>query len=209
MGQKYDEAKAEAARPRGRPREYDPEAALRQATDVFWKSGYANASLDEIAAAAGMNRPSLRAAFGDKHALYLEALRGYWDRKFAMMRQALEGGSLEAALIRAYDAALSVYFTVDETARGCFVVGTAITEAPADSEIQAIVTAGFRRLDADFEARIRVAQAAGELSGDADPVALAVLATATMHTLAVRARAGAPRDELSRLARQAARMICR
>jgi len=193
---------------RGRPREYDPEAALRRATDVFWKTGYAGTSLDEISAATGMNRPSLRAAFGDKHALYLKALRDYWELKFAAMREALNGRTLEEALLRAYEAALSIYFAGETRARGCFVVGTAITEAVEDPEIRRIVAAGFQTLDADFEARLRLAREAGELEPDADPEALAVLASATMHTIAVRARAGASRDELWRLARKAVSVIC-
>src|SRR5690348_9419668 len=61
-------------RGRGRPRAYDPQAALQRATDRFWRSGYSSTSLDEISAATGMNRPSLYAAFGDKHTLYLKAL---------------------------------------------------------------------------------------------------------------------------------------
>ena len=66
-----------APRQRGRPREYDPDDALRRALEVFWKTGYSGTSLDAIAAATGMNRPSLYAAFGDKHALYLKALAHY------------------------------------------------------------------------------------------------------------------------------------
>ena len=62
------------AKGRGRPRAYDPQTALLQALDVFWSTGYSGASLDSIATAAGMNRPSLYAAFGDKHALYIKAL---------------------------------------------------------------------------------------------------------------------------------------
>ena len=55
-------------RPRGRPRSYDPEVALKRATEAFWKSGYSGTSLDDLAAATGMNRPSLYAGFGDKRA---------------------------------------------------------------------------------------------------------------------------------------------
>jgi len=46
------------------------------------------------------------------------------------------------------------------------------------------------------------------LSGDADPTALAKLASATLHTIALRARAGTPRAELEQLARQAVGVIC-
>ncbi len=196
------------ARRRGRPRAYDPEAALQRATDAFWRAGYSGTSLDEISAATGMNRPSLRAAFGDKHALYLKALRGYWEFKFATMRKALKGGTLQEALMRAYEAALSIYFSGEDRVRGCFVIGTAITEALEDPEIRRIVAAGFQTLDADFEARLRLAREGGELNEGVDLEALAALATATMHTIAVRARAGARRDDLRQLARKAVNVIC-
>src|SRR5262249_13831611 len=57
-------------RTRGGPRQYDPELALAKAAAAFWKHGYAATSLDDLAAATGMNRPSLYAAFGDKRDLY-------------------------------------------------------------------------------------------------------------------------------------------
>jgi AcrR family transcriptional regulator len=154
---------AEAAKkPRGRPRAYNAETALRHARDVFWRRGYVGASLDEISAAAGMNRPSLRAAFGDKHALYLKTLNAYWDLKAIRMGEALSGPGLEVALMRAYDGALATYFSGQGRARGCFVVTTAITEAVEDAEIRRVVTAGFKMLDDSFERLFRSARDNGE-----------------------------------------------
>ena len=196
-------------RPRGRPRAYEPEVALRQAASAFWKNGYAGTSLDDIAAATGMNRPSLRAAFGDKHDIYVKALRDYWERKFATMHEAFaQGDTLAETLAKVYDAALGIYFSSEEQVLGCFVVGTAVTEAPGDPEIQGVVAEGFRKLDAEFERRFKRASKAGELKAGADPKALAFLAAATMHTLAVRARAGASRSELRKLARKAVGVMC-
>jgi AcrR family transcriptional regulator len=205
MVQKKSEAET---RRRGRPRAYDPDEALRRVTDAFWKTGYSGTSLDEIAAATGMNRPSLRAAFGDKHMLYLRALREYWDFKFATTRETLSAPILKDALMATYEAALSIYFSGDGRARGCFVVGTAVTETVEDAEIRQIVTDGFQKLDAHFAARFRLAHETGELGEGADPEALAVLATATMHSIAVRARSGTPRDALRKLAQTAVGMMC-
>jgi AcrR family transcriptional regulator len=196
-------------RPRGRPRAYEPEVALRQAMDLFWKAGYSGTSLDDIAAATGMNRPSLRAAFGDKHAIYLRALGDYWERKFETMGETLQPGRpLDQTLMSVYDAALSLYFSGGGAARGCFVVGTAVTEAVDDPEIRSSIAEGFRTLDAHFEARLKTAHKAGELKKDADPEALALLASATMHTIAIRARAGVPRASLRKLALKAVGVIC-
>jgi TetR/AcrR family transcriptional regulator, copper-responsive repressor len=195
---------------RGRPRAYDPEAALQRATDSFWRSGYSGTSLDEICAATGMNRPSLYAAFGDKHTLYLKALEHYWQLGLVTMREALADRDrpLAEVLMRAYDAQLSIYFSGEGRPRGCFAVGTATTEAVDDPEIRSALAEGLRALDADLEARLQIAREAGELKADADPAALAMVASATLHTIAIRARAGVPRTELREIARKAVSVIC-
>jgi TetR/AcrR family transcriptional regulator, copper-responsive repressor len=195
---------------RGRPRAYDPEAALKQAIEAFWKTGYSGTSLDDLSAATSMNRPSLYAAFGDKQALYLKALDRYWQLGYVAMREALAyDRPLAEALMRVYQKALSTYFSGKGQPRGCFAIGTATTEAVEDQRIRAALAQGLRNLDEAFEARIRAAQESGELRSDADPVTLAMLASATLHTIAIRARAGTPRAELEEIARKAIGVICR
>jgi AcrR family transcriptional regulator len=194
---------------RGRPRAYDPEAALKQATDAFWKTGYSGTSLDSIAAATGMNPPSLYAAFGNKRALYLEALARYWEIALTETQEALAGDlPLNDALMLAYEAALAIYFSGKGSARGCFMIGTAVTETFEDAAIRSSVATGIKKMDADFEARLRIAHEKGELKKEADPAVLAILASATMHTIAVRARAGTSRADLREIARKAVSMIC-
>lgn len=195
-------------RGRGRPRAYDPCIALQRARDAFWKAGYAGTSLEDLVAATSMNRPSLRAAFGDKREIYLRTLKAYWDFKSAAMREAVEGQDLENALMRVYEMSLDTYFSGEGSARGCFVVGTAVTEAAEDPDIRRIVSEGFRMLDESFASQLRAARANGELACGGDPDALALLASATLHSMAVRARAGASREELRALARKAVGVIC-
>jgi AcrR family transcriptional regulator len=74
---------------RGRPPAYVPELALSKAIKAFWPAGFAGTSLDELAAATGMNRPSLYGAFGDKHDLYMKALEHYWAEGRDAMARAL------------------------------------------------------------------------------------------------------------------------
>ena len=64
------------------------------------------------------------------------------------------------------------------------------------------------RLDADLEARLRVAIDRGELKSDVDAGALAVLASSLLHSISIRARAGKSREELTELARNAVSVIC-
>jgi len=202
--------KVSEGKTRGRPRAYDPQTALQQALGVFWNTGYSGASLDSIAHAAGMNRPSLYAAFGDKHALYIKALEQYWDFAAANMQAALADNALtlREALTRFYEGQLSIYYSGEGQARGCFAIGTAATEAVEDAEIRAVLSDRLSRLDADMEVRLRKAVEAGELQNDVDVGALAVLAASLLHSISIRARAGKPREELSELARNAVNVIC-
>src|SRR5262249_42045856 len=155
MGQGiFDEMVQKSAARRGRPRAYDPDEALARAMGAFWDAGYAGTSLDDLSAATGMNRPSLYAAFGDKHALYQKALERYRAGGRAAMKAALaDDQPLRAALRRAYDMAIGIYLSGEAGARGCFIIGTAVTQAVADPEVRAALAGTLEEIDAAFAAR--------------------------------------------------------
>jgi AcrR family transcriptional regulator len=198
-----------SAKRRGRPPAYVPEVALARATKAFWESGFAATSLDDLAAATGMNRPSLYGAFGDKHALYLRALAAYWNASRLAMADALAPDRpLHEGLRRVYSIALDLYFPPNGQPRGCFLIGTATTEAMRDADVRETLAEALREIDAALEVRLRLGQERGELAAQADPRILAMLAAATLHTLALRSRAGASRAELEMLADGAVALIC-
>ena len=78
-------------RPRGRPRAFVTAEVLDRVRAVFMAKGFAAASLDELAAAAGLNRPSLYAAFGDKEQLYIATLRFYGAKSVEGLDAILDG----------------------------------------------------------------------------------------------------------------------
>jgi TetR/AcrR family transcriptional regulator, copper-responsive repressor len=188
---------------RGRPRAYEPEVALGKALDLFRKGGFAATSLDDLSAATGMNRPSLYGAFGDKRELYIKSYRRYRDdARAAMLDIFRKEMPIRERLARIYAIALDIYLG-GESPRGCFTVMTAASEAVADPEIRAMVLEGFSELDKAFAACFRHASERGELAASADPMVLARLASATIHTIAIRARAGVPRQELEAIVKGA------
>ncbi len=194
---------------RGRPRAFDPDAALSQAVDVFWDGGFAATSLDDLTAATGMNRPSLYGAFGDKQALYRKAFDRYRERTRVAMAEAFGGDPpLRAALRRAYDIGIAIYLSGDSGPRGCFIIGTAVAQAVTDPDIRAALADTLREIDDAFRARIARAQRNGELSADADPAKLAKLASATLYSLTIHARAGLGRPALEAIADAAVDVIC-
>jgi AcrR family transcriptional regulator len=196
-------------RSRGRPREYDADKALGRAAECFWKHGYAGTSLDALASATSMNRPSLYAAFGNKRDLYLKTLRRYRDESRDMARALLaDEPPLRVYLGRFYQAALNVYFAGSGAGRGCYSIGTAATESAVDAAVRAFLADNIQGTDAFFETLVRSAMELSEIDPKGDPQAIARLLTATLHTLAIRSRAGQSRRELEKLYASTIEIVC-
>src|SRR5450432_3528118 len=204
------EPDAIAPKRRGRPRAYQPEIALGKALDLFRKDGFAATSLDDLSAATGMNRPSLYGAFGDKRELYIKSYQRYrTDARAAMIDIFRDELPIRKRLERIYNVALDIYLSGDAGPRGCFTVMTAASEAVSDPDIRAMVLEGFLELDKAFAACFRLAREKGELPASADPQILAQLASATIHIIAIRARARVPRNELEAIVKGAIEVMVR
>src|SRR5271165_3080033 len=152
MVQKSERSPAQGPpRRRGRPRAFDPNAALGQAMDLFWKEGFAATSLDDLSLATGLGRPSLYGAFGDKRALYIQAYRRYREQvRETFSPLFAEKAPLGDKLRRIFLAALDLYLSGEEGPRGCFTVLSASSDAIADPEIRAMVAEAIGNSDRAF-----------------------------------------------------------
>lgn len=188
-------------RSRGRPRSFDTETALKAAAERFRTRGFAGTSLDDLAEATGLARPSLYAAFGDKRALYLATL--------SRLHQRLEGlfdGIAAARLPRdtlletIFARTIDGYLTGEVAPSGCLAVATATTEAAGDPDIRdallGIITLQDERMAGLFAT-----------AGIANPEPAARIVMSVLHSLGVRARAGVPRDALDEIAAECIAMI--
>jgi AcrR family transcriptional regulator len=174
---------------RGRPRKFDEREALHQMQRTLWTTGLSGASLDAIARSADLNRPSLAAAFGDKDAIYVKAAADYVAMIDDRLRRALAHADLAKALQAAFDAALDIYTAAGPD--GCFIMCTAPAEAVTNPVCRAILDQALEASDALFLGRLE--QAAPGAPG---LPAFASLLGATLHSLALRARADWSRARL-------------
>jgi TetR/AcrR family transcriptional regulator, copper-responsive repressor len=196
-------------RPRGRPRTFDADDVLDKVRRVFMEKGYAAASLDDLAAASGLARPSLYGAFGDKQQLYIAALRFYARQILTGMESILaKDEPLERRLTNLFRAAIRLY-TAPPTAPGCMIIGTAATEAPAHPDIAAAARALLADTEAALEHTFARAVAEREIGNKPSPKARARMATALLDTLAIRARLRTPPAELEEFARLMLPTICK
>ena len=195
------------ARPRGRPRSFDVDKVLDKARAVFWNLGYAATSLDDLAAATGLNRPSHYAAFGDKHALYLAALKRSATEGVGALTAALRAEApLRTILALIFDRTVEIYRRGEVGQRGCFLIGTAVTQAVDDPQARELLAGYVADTDRLFAERF--ARQRDQLAAGVTPAAAGAMASATFHTLAVRARTGAGEDELRAVGRAAVDVIC-
>jgi AcrR family transcriptional regulator len=177
--------------------------------EAFWDGGFSGTSLDDVSARTGMNRPSLYAAFGDKQALYLKTLDSYCaDNRTTLAAALAAGRPLRDVLPAIYQRMLDIFLEGNRGARGCYLVGTAATEAVGNPQVREMLAGWLREMDEVFRAAFSAAQGRGELGPEADPKALAMLASAVVHTLALRARAGQSRAVLRAAADSAVNLIC-
>ena len=198
-----------APKRRGRPRAYEPDVALGKALDLFRTAGFAATSLDDLSAATGMNRPSLYGAFGDKRELYIKSYQRYRDDARAALADVFRAQlPVRKRLERIYQVALDIYMSGNEGPKGCFTVLTAASDAVHDPVIRAMVVGALAELDKAFASCFRIGKERGELPDDADPVVLSQLASATLHTIAIRARAHVPRKELEAIVKGAIGVMC-
>lgn len=185
---------------RGRPRAFASDRVSAIIRETFWTFGYNATSLDRLAAATGLSRSSLYGAFGDKQALYLAEL----DHVAALLDRALaEAHGTDAPirdrLTRFFEGAIAVY-TVGEAPRGCLVICTATVEAAANPAIAARLSDILAGMDRRLAALFADGVARGELSAHSHTDMLGTMCAAVLHSLAIRARAGTPSEQLLQLA---------
>ncbi|MFN9088146.1 MAG: TetR/AcrR family transcriptional regulator [Gemmatimonadaceae bacterium] len=183
---------------RGRPRQFDPNVALEQALAVFVRDGFERASVQELAECMDICKPSLYAAYGNKEALFIEALRLYARRGAEQRQRVLES---EPDGRRAVEALLrqSVAHVTAGDAVGCLLVAEAASAQPDQSPaIREALTQAFAHSGTELRARLARAQADGHLHRDRDRD-LDVLTDyfgAIMAGFAVQARNGATAAQL-------------
>jgi AcrR family transcriptional regulator len=191
----------------GRPRSFDTATVLEAIEQQFRATGYAGTSLDDVAAATGLGRGSIYAAFGDKHELFMRSLSEYCERNEASVAAALDGPD-DTALERLHAFLLAqAQVGAGGTGTKCMVAKFAVELDEQDSEARARVAQTFAALQRRLRDCILAAQRNGDIGPSVDADLLAKLVATTTRGLDVMARAGQSADDLEPVAEAAFRSL--
>jgi TetR/AcrR family transcriptional repressor for divergent bdcA len=180
-------------RPRGRPRRFDPDAAVATAQQLFHARGYDAVSVADVTTALGINPPSFYAAFGNKAGLYARVLDRYSETGAIALADLLRPDRPVAECLMAVLEEAARHYAADPVSTGCLVLeGTRCNDPEAREAARALNLAG--------EAVIRdyIAERYPE---EADRVTDFV--STTMSGLSAKARNGHGLDQLLATARLA------
>lgn len=183
-------------------KQFDVETVLGRAMDTFWARGYQATSMQDIVKQTGVNRASLYATYGDKHALFLAALRMYDDRQRREMLSTLEATYAPLEAIRRLYLAFAEGVDGKMGSKGCFLTNTALELAAHDRDARAIVARAQEEAEAFFARMVAQGQARGDISGTLDARDTARGLLASMLGLLVLVRSRPERDLLQSVIRE-------
>jgi len=157
----------------GPPKQFDRDEALSRAIDVFWEQGYLGTSIEDLLEAMELSRSSMYSTFGDKKALFLEALQVWIDDQIAQFVEALRG---PGALMERTGKAFRQRHEAQKALRnaGCLFGNTVAEGGMRDPEMARVLDTFVRRGERILVSTFEDAVQAGELPKGTDVHALAL-----------------------------------
>lgn len=173
---------------RGRPRNFDAQAGVTAAKQVFHQRGYDAVGVADLCQELGIKPPSLYAAYGSKRELFEQALAAYSEvtnvHFSKVMADATSPDDLRARVLR-----LAAMLFSRDGGVGCLVLSTLTSTADAELR-ETLATARRARQDG-------MAQKLAQLGATKAEIApwLAAISIA-LNGMSATARLGADEDEL-------------
>lgn len=140
-------------------RQFDEDATLARAMDVFWQKSFGSTTMQDLADATGVLRGSLYNAYGDKETLFLLAYQRHIANFMRDIHAALSHPDAERALRDFFGVAIKS-ISIGEPTRGCLTTKTATDVNARSPAIQEALRAFLDTLEQAVQARLALARTA-------------------------------------------------
>ena len=182
-----------------RPKQFDREKALRKAIRLFAQKGFAATSTDELMRVMDVGRQSMYDTFGDKRALFLEALEMYVMESVNSTNAELEkpGSALSAVRNALVTFAERKDLSSEE---GCMGLNSICEFGQRDADVMRITSNAGRMLRKTLMRMLTRARKEREIRSDADLDSMADFFESTLAGIRMVAKAGQSRQALRNIA---------
>jgi TetR/AcrR family transcriptional repressor of nem operon len=151
--------------------EFDEEAAIQKAMEVFRRKGYSATSMRDLTEAMQINSSSLYNTIGDKQELFVRAVQCYTDSRKRDLDERAAASTSALEILKNY-IDYSVYNIVSET-DGCMAVKMAFEVATSDERVKAVLKKDSDNQYEFIRKHIALAMEQGQIANDESPELLA------------------------------------
>ncbi|MEC8310948.1 MAG: TetR/AcrR family transcriptional regulator [Pseudomonadota bacterium] len=186
----------------GRPVSFDRTSTIEAATELYWQSGVAATSFNEVSRVLGVSKPTLYRYFGDEDGLVSAAIQHYVNQRTLHTELLNATGDLRTDLNAWFDKQIDDLYERTEDASmptGCLLMecvqlGKALGEKSTATVREAVIE--FLGM---FEERLKIAREAGQLRPGIDlDAAVRLVAGQTIIAKNV-VLIGEPKENLKRM----------
>ncbi|AZI26314.1 MULTISPECIES: TetR/AcrR family transcriptional regulator [Pedobacter] len=121
-----------------RTKVFNEAEVLDRAMNLFWEKGYHATSAQDLVDGLGISRSSLYDTYGDKHSLFVMALKRYREERIDPVIQGVNSADDIEAYIRFIFEAVKEDALSESRSRGCFMVNSAVELGTVDRDVAAI-----------------------------------------------------------------------
>ncbi len=195
------------SRSRGRPREFDIDAALDKAIVIFSERGYYGTSIADLSSALELTAGSIYKAFDDKRAVFIAALERYITLRTERLQQALQPTRTGRERVRTVLALYAASSYEDEGRRGCLIVSSAVELAISDPEIAERVARSLDLHEKRLTLFIRQGQDDGSIPAHVEATVTARLLLCVLQGMRVIGKTGRGKKEMNSLIDKAMKVL--
>ncbi|UIL54633.1 MULTISPECIES: TetR/AcrR family transcriptional regulator [Pantoea] len=182
---------------RGRPREFETDAVLDSAMQIFREKGYHATSIGDLSRAMQLTTGSIYKAFTDKRSLFAQVFARYLSLRNAALSERLaqceNGRARLAALLQFYVESVRDI----EGERGCLVAGSAVELQTLDDDLADAVSDALTRNQQNLRQLIVLGQQDGSINAALNAEATASLLLCIVLGMRVAGKVAATRPDES------------
>ncbi|AIQ71719.1 TetR/AcrR family transcriptional regulator [Paenibacillus graminis] len=147
-----------------RTKAFDTNEILYKAMNVFGNRGYEGTSLPDLITGLGIARQSIYDTYGTKWELFFAAVKHYMEQKNQELREHCDGlGTVVDKVEQVFTTIIKVLID-PELRLQCFIISSAIEQAPHNEELAAYLHANTELSEQIFYTMLERAVEEGEIS---------------------------------------------